>query len=44
MAIGGIVELLYGVKAEQVTLEDLAMPLTAADAEQEGKTGEHQPQ
>jgi MFS family permease len=34
MAVGGIVELIYGVKAEQVPLEDIAKPLTAEDAEQ----------
>ena len=35
MAIGGIVELLYGVKAEQAALEDIATPLTAQDAEKD---------
>src|SRR3989440_3288260 len=34
MALGGIVELFYGVKAEQVPLEDIAKPLTAEEAEQ----------
>ena len=38
MAIGGIVELIYGVKAEQESLEDIAKPLTAEDAE-EGRGG-----
>lgn len=33
MAVGGIVELFFGVKAEQVALEDIAKPLTAQDAE-----------
>ena len=33
MAIGGIVELLYGVKAEGEDLESIAKPLTAEDAE-----------
>ena len=33
MAIGGIVELFFGVKAEQVPLEDIAKPLTAEEAE-----------
>ncbi|MBV8259066.1 MAG: MFS transporter, partial [Actinobacteria bacterium] len=33
MAVGGIVELFYGVKAEQVPLENIAKPLTADDAE-----------
>jgi Major Facilitator Superfamily len=36
MAVGGIVELLFGVKAEQVALEDIAKPLTAQDAEADG--------
>jgi MFS family permease len=34
MAVGGIVELIYGVKAEQVPLENIAKPLTAEEAEQ----------
>jgi MFS family permease len=34
MAIGGIVELIFGVKAEQVPLENIAKPLTAEEAEQ----------
>jgi MFS family permease len=33
MAVGGIIELIYGVKAEQVPLEDIAKPLTAEEAE-----------
>jgi MFS family permease len=33
MAIGGVAELVLGVRAEKQTLEDLAMPLTTADAE-----------
>ncbi len=33
MAVGGIVELFYGVRAEQVPPEDIAKPLTAEDAE-----------
>jgi MFS family permease len=36
MIIGGIAELLIGVKAERVSLESLAKPLTAADAEVAG--------
>jgi hypothetical protein len=36
MAVGGIVELFFGVKAEQVALEDIAKPLTAEDAEGDG--------
>ncbi len=39
MAIGGIVELFWGVKAEQQTLEDIAKPLTVEEAE-EGDEGE----
>jgi MFS family permease len=34
MALGGIAELLFGVKAEGEQLEDIATPLTAQDAEQ----------
>jgi MFS family permease len=34
MAVGGIVEVFFGVKAEQVPLENIAKPLTAEDAEQ----------
>jgi MFS family permease len=33
MAIGGFVELVLGVDAEQKSLEDIALPLTAEDAE-----------
>ncbi|MGH3423572.1 MAG: MFS transporter [Nocardioidaceae bacterium] len=33
MAIGGIVELFLGVKAERATLEDIAAPLTTTDAD-----------
>jgi MFS family permease len=36
MALGGIVEIFYGVKAERAQLEDIAMPLTAEEAEGEG--------
>ncbi len=35
MALGGIAELFLGVKAEQASLEDIAQPLTAEDAESE---------
>jgi MFS family permease len=35
MALGGITELFFGVKAERQSLESIAMPLTTADAEQE---------
>ncbi len=38
MAIGGIAELLFGVKAEQKQLEDVATPLTA-EGEGEASTG-----
>ena len=31
MALGGVAELLFGVKAEQAELEDIAKPLTAQD-------------
>ncbi|MGN6871204.1 MAG: MFS transporter [Solirubrobacteraceae bacterium] len=33
MAIGGVAELLFGVRAEGVPLENIAKPLTVADAE-----------
>ena len=36
MAIGGIAELLFGVKAEKAELEDIAQPLTAEEAEEGG--------
>jgi MFS family permease len=35
MAIGGIAEILFGVRAEQEQLEDIAKPITAEDAERE---------
>jgi MFS family permease len=35
MAVGGIVELFFGVRAEQRSLEDIATPLTAEYAEEE---------
>jgi MFS family permease len=40
MAIGGIAELLFGVKAEQKQLEDIAEPLTAEDGEAKEKDGD----
>jgi MFS family permease len=40
MAIGGIAELFFGVKAEQANLEDIAQPLTAEDAEEGGPEAE----
>ena len=36
MAVGGIVELFLGVRAEQRRLEDIAKPITAEEAEREG--------
>ena len=41
MAIGGIVELFLGVKAEQAELEDIATPLTAQDTDDD--TDDEQP-
>lgn len=35
MALGGVAELLFGVKAEGEQLEDIAKPLTAHDAERD---------
>src|SRR3954451_14205595 len=35
MALGGVAELLFGVRAEQHSLEDIAKPLTAEEAERE---------
>ncbi len=37
MAVGGIAELLFGVQAEGESLESIAKPLTAEDAEGEGE-------
>jgi MFS family permease len=34
MAVGGVVELFFGVKAEQAPLENVAKPLTAEDTEE----------
>jgi hypothetical protein len=39
MILGGIVELFLGVRAERKGLEEIAMPLTAADAEAEEGRG-----
>jgi hypothetical protein len=36
MALGGLAEVFLGVRAEGVELEDIAKPLTAAEAEREG--------
>ena len=41
MAVGGIAEILFGVSAEQETLEDVAEPLTAEEGEEE--KGERSP-
>ncbi|MEA2383887.1 MAG: hypothetical protein QOH72_3858 [Solirubrobacteraceae bacterium] len=35
MALGGVTELVFGVRAEQQSLEDIARPLTAEDADAE---------
>jgi hypothetical protein len=32
MALGGVAELMFGVRAEQTPLEDIAKPLTAEEA------------
>jgi hypothetical protein len=32
MALGGVIELLFGVAAERASLESIAQPLTADDA------------
>ncbi|HET8604949.1 MAG TPA: MFS transporter [Marmoricola sp.] len=39
MAIGGIAEIFFGVKAEQASLEDIAKPMTAAEAEDDDTSG-----
>ena len=39
MAVGGIAEILFGVSAEQETLEDVAEPLTAEEGEEERGRG-----
>jgi MFS family permease len=40
MALGGVAELFLGVRAEQTSLEDIAKPLTAEEAEEGGPEGE----
>jgi MFS family permease len=40
MALGGIAEAFLGVRAEQTSLEDVAKPLTAHEAEEGGMPGE----
>ncbi len=42
MAVGGVFEVLFGVNAENQSLEDIAEPLTAADSES-GDDGESSP-
>ncbi len=42
MAIGGIAELAFGVRAEQSSLEDVAKPLTAEEAEEGGEDEDEQ--
>ncbi len=42
MAVGGIAEIFLGVRAEQKSLEDIATPITAEDAEGEGGGEEHE--
>ncbi|WP_233160030.1 MFS transporter [Pseudonocardia sp. MH-G8] len=37
VAVGGVAEILFGVRAERASLEDIAQPLTAADAEDGGQ-------
>ncbi len=50
MAVGGVAELFFGVRAEQESLEDIAKPLTAEEAEEaevgerEGAAGEERPE
>ncbi|MDX6481921.1 MAG: hypothetical protein QOG85_2431 [Gaiellaceae bacterium] len=43
MALGGLAEIFFGVKAEQVPLEDIAKPLTAEDDTDETMESEHTP-
>ncbi len=40
MALGGVAELFLGVRAEKAELEDIAAPLTTADAEQQQEGGQ----
>ncbi|GAA1790776.1 MFS transporter [Actinomadura chokoriensis] len=40
MALGGIAELLFGVRAEQASLENIAKPLTVHEAEEEEEGAE----
>ncbi len=41
MAVGGIAEILFGVRAEQQSLEDVATPITAEDADKGEENTEH---
>jgi hypothetical protein len=43
MIIGGVVEVIFGVKAERQPLEDLARPLTAEDAAARKARRRHRP-
>ena len=40
MAVGGIAELILGVRAEQKPLENIAKPITAREAEEEDESGD----
>lgn len=44
MALGGVAELLFGVKAEGADLEDIARPLTAEDADEAAAAKDTVPQ
>ncbi len=44
MALGGVIEIFFGVKAEQAQLEDIAQPLTAEGTEDETKGEEPSPE
>jgi MFS family permease len=43
MTLGGIAELLFGVRAEQQSLENIARPLTALESEADAEAGERRP-
>jgi hypothetical protein len=43
MALGGLAEVLFGVRAEQRSLEDIAEPLTSTDGGEAGGDGEAEP-
>ncbi len=43
MAVGGITELILGIRAEQQPLEDIAKPITAREAEEGAGPGEEEP-